>query len=266
VRYRPSASGGAGAQRPARRSWHTPLTRPAAQGHENPRHTLTRALARQPWACPALTSGQRCASTVVDTLGEHDGIAPFIPGIPPGRVSQRLPAWPLRYPGRPRRQHRAFADHRRHPGAVRLPLLYPTGRPAAASPAVSERLVAVVERKLLIDLVSSLLSGKLRYLLGELAALPARPSWPGTLLSDLQTALGATGTGRRRARRIASPLVHRSDRFLRDPATRRGVGLPLPRGRPQLGQHRTRSRRAPRHRPRTPPPRHMAAWRAAHGQ
>jgi hypothetical protein len=37
---------------------------------------------------------------------------------------------------------------------------------------VGGRLVAVVERKSLPDLVSSLLNGKLRYLLGELAALP----------------------------------------------------------------------------------------------
>jgi len=37
---------------------------------------------------------------------------------------------------------------------------------------VSERLVAVVERRSRTDLVSSLLNGKLRYLLGELAALP----------------------------------------------------------------------------------------------
>jgi hypothetical protein len=38
--------------------------------------------------------------------------------------------------------------------------------------AVDDRLVAVVERKSLADLVSSLLNGKLRFALGELAALP----------------------------------------------------------------------------------------------
>ena len=37
---------------------------------------------------------------------------------------------------------------------------------------VADRLVAAVERKSLTDLVSSLLNGKLRYALGELAALP----------------------------------------------------------------------------------------------
>ena len=34
----------------------------------------TRALARQPWAYRTVTSGQRCASTVADTLGELTGL------------------------------------------------------------------------------------------------------------------------------------------------------------------------------------------------
>lgn len=37
---------------------------------------------------------------------------------------------------------------------------------------LGDRLVAVVERKSLADLVSSLINGKLRYALGDLAALP----------------------------------------------------------------------------------------------
>jgi hypothetical protein len=68
---------------------HSPDPRP-----RNPRRTPTRALARQPCAYRAFTSGQLCAPTVVDTPGERDRVAPYVPGIPPGRVSQWLPAWP----------------------------------------------------------------------------------------------------------------------------------------------------------------------------
>lgn len=52
----------------------------------------------------------------------------------------------------------------------------PSGKPflAATTPSrrASDHIVAAVERKSLSDLISSLTSGRLRYALGELAALP----------------------------------------------------------------------------------------------
>jgi len=59
------------------------------------------------------------------------------------------------------------------------------------------RVIASVERKSLPDLVSSLTSGRLRYALGELAALPrGRSRRRGPLLADLRPGQGSTRSGR----------------------------------------------------------------------
>ena len=160
---------------------------------------------------------------------------------------------------------------------------------------VDGRLVAAVERKSLADLVASLTGGKLRYALAELAALPRA----AVVVEDRYSQVFKLdrvrpAAGRRRARRTAGPLAQRADRLLRNPPTRRGMDLPLPRRRPRLGRapstppsrcsprwpstdtateldhapdaprtlHRRSPRLGPRHRPRRPrprqaPPRHL---------
>ena len=52
------------------------------------------------------------------------------------------------------------------------PDLVDRGKPVKQQLADDDRIVAAVERKSLSDLISSLTSGRLRYALGELAALP----------------------------------------------------------------------------------------------
>jgi hypothetical protein len=109
------------------------------------------------------------------------------------------------------------------------------------------RMVAAVERKSLPDLVSSLTSGRLRYALGELAAL-ARAA---VVVEDRYRQVfhpGARppGAGRRRAGRAAGPLAHDPAGVLRDPQARRGVDLPLPRRRLHLDPDRRRGSGSPR--------------------
>ena len=107
------------------------------------------------------------------------------------------------------------------------------------------RLVASVERKSLADLVASLTSGKLRYALAEMAALPRA----AVVVEDRYSAIfklepGPARTGRRRPGGGPGPLAERADRLLRDPATRRGMDLPFPGRRPRLGRNRGSRARA----------------------
>ena len=83
------------------------------------------------------------------------------------------------------------------------------------------RLAASVERKSLADLVASLTSGKLRYALAEMAALPRA----AVVVEDRYSAifkldLVPARAGRRRPGGSPGPLAERADRLLRDPATR----------------------------------------------
>ena len=114
---------------------------------------------------------------------------------------------------------------------------------------LDHRFVASVERKSLVDLVTSLTGGKLRYALAELAALPRA----AVVVEDRYSQVFKLdrvrpAAGRRRPRRTPDPLAQRPDRLLRNPPTRRGMDLPLPRRRPRLGRNRAR-----RPRPLTPP-------------
>jgi hypothetical protein len=120
------------------------------------------------------------------------------------------------------------------------------------------RLVAAVERKSLSDLVSSVTNGKLRYALGDLAALPRA----AVVVEDRYSALFKAaprppGRGRRRPGRVPDSLADHPDRLLRDPLPGRGMDLPLPRRRLAMGHHRTgrpsphgNDRSAAAHRPR----------------
>jgi hypothetical protein len=101
---------------------------------------------------------------------------------------------------------------------------------------VDGRLVAAVERKSLADLVASLTGGKLHYALGDLAALPRA----ALVVEDRYSQIYKLDRvrprrGRRWPRRIPGALGQRSDRVLRDPPTRRGMDLPVPRRRLHLG-------------------------------
>ena len=109
------------------------------------------------------------------------------------------------------------------------------------------RLVASVERKSLADLVASLTSGKLRYALAEMAALPRA----AVVVEDRYSAIfklepGPARAGRRRPGGSPGPLAERADCLLRDPAAGGGVDLPLPRRRPFLGRNRGSSDRTHR--------------------
>jgi hypothetical protein len=105
---------------------------------------------------------------------------------------------------------------------------------------VDDKLVASVERKSLVDLIASLTGGKLRYQVGDLAALPRAAVVIEDRYSQLfkldrvRPAVVADGL-----RRVADPLAERARRVLRDPPARRGMDLPIPRRRPRLGDHRT---------------------------
>ena len=106
---------------------------------------------------------------------------------------------------------------------------------------IDGRLIASVERKSLVDLVASLTGGKLRYQVGELAALPRA----AVVIEDRYSQLFKLdrvrpAVGRRRARRSADPLAERARRVLRDSPARRGMDLPVSRRSPRLGDHRTR--------------------------
>ena len=103
------------------------------------------------------------------------------------------------------------------------------------------RLVAAVERKSLPDLVSSVTNGKLRYALGDLAALPRA----AVVVEDRYSALFKQRHARPAA--VADALAEYQVRWptiphrvLRDPAPGRGMDLPLPRRRLAVGHHRTR--------------------------
>jgi ERCC4 domain len=101
-------------------------------------------------------------------------------------------------------------------------------------------LVASVERKSLVDLVASLTGGKLRYTIAELAALPraavvVEDRYPQLFKLDrVRPAVVADGLAELHIRWPGIPR-----RVLRNPPTRRGMDLPLPRRRPGLGYHRT---------------------------
>jgi len=83
---------------------------------------------------------------------------------------------------------------------------------------VDGRLVASVERKSLSDLVSSVTSGRLRFAMAELAALPRA----AVVVEDRYSALfkqsfarpAMVADGRRWSRRTADPLSQRADRVL----------------------------------------------------
>jgi ERCC4 domain-containing protein len=101
-------------------------------------------------------------------------------------------------------------------------------------------LVAAVERKSIGDLVSSVTNTKLRYALGDLAALPRA----AVVVEDRYSALFK----RRHALapppsptpgRIPGPLADDPSPVLRDPAAGRGVDLSLPRRRLAMGRHPT---------------------------
>jgi hypothetical protein len=107
------------------------------------------------------------------------------------------------------------------------------------------RLVASVERKSLADLATSLTSGRLRYALAELAALPRA----AVVVEDRYSAIFKLDRLRPamvadNPRRGPGPLAERADRVLRDAAPRRGVDVPVPCRCPGLGRNRGRGLRA----------------------
>ena len=100
--------------------------------------------------------------------------------------------------------------------------------------AVDGGIIAAVERKSLADLVSTLTTGKLRYLLADLAALPraavvVEDRWSSVFKLDrVRPTVVAEGLAEAQVR-----FPPRADRVLRDPQTRPGVDLPLPRRSPR---------------------------------
>lgn len=116
------------------------------------------------------------------------------------------------------------------------------------------RLIASVERKSLADLVATLTSGRLGYVLADLAALPrAGTGRRRPLLRGVQAPPRPRSGRARRASRDPGSLPERAHRLRRDPPAGRGVGLPFPvRGR-GLGRSRggfPRAHRSARHRAR----------------
>ncbi len=91
----------------------------------------------------------------------------------------------------------------------------PGGTTRSRSPA---GVLASVERKSLVDLVSTLTTGKMRYLLADLSSLPTRPSSSRTDTPPSSSSTASAPPSRRRARRVPGPLPHRPDHLLRDPA------------------------------------------------
>jgi ERCC4 domain-containing protein len=116
---------------------------------------------------------------------------------------------------------------------------------------VAGQLVAVVERKSLADMVSSLLNGKLRYALGDLAALPRAAVVVEDRYSQVfkldwvRPAVVADGLAELQVRWPGVPTVFCETRQLAEEWTYRYLGS-LPRRRARLGQHRTRTRRKDR--------------------
>ena len=93
-------------------------------------------------------------------------------------------------------------------------------------------------------------------------AAPGRGRGRGPLLGHLQARPGPARAGRRRPGGSPGPLAERADRLLRDPATRRGMDLPLPRRRPRLGRNRGRRARThhARRRRSLPPGSPVSTW------
>ena len=135
---------------------------------------------------------------------------------------------------------------------------------------LDKKIVAAVERKSLADLVSSLISGRLRFALGELATLPrAAVVVEDRYSQGLHPRPGPSRDRRRRPGRAAGPLPGHPDRVLRDPQARRGMDLPLPRRRTHLGRNRggrAGPDRPPRRDARRTGPRPEHHHGAAHGR
>jgi ABC-type Zn uptake system ZnuABC Zn-binding protein ZnuA len=114
---------------------------------------------------------------------------------------------------------------------------------------VGGRLVASVERKSLDDLVSSLSSGRLRFALGELAALPRAAVVVEDRYSKVfaqtrvRPAQVADGLAELQVRWESVPIVFCENRKLAEEWT-----LPLPRRRPGVGRGRAAGARPDRHR------------------
>ncbi|EUA29986.1 putative eRCC4 domain protein [Mycobacterium xenopi 4042] len=105
---------------------------------------------------------------------------------------------------------------------------------------VDGQLVASVERKSLVDLVASLTGGKLRYQVGDLAALPRA----AVVIEDRYSQLFKLDRIRPRWSPTGSPSCRSAGRTCPScsarPPARRGIHLPVPRRRQRLGDHRTR--------------------------
>ena len=133
---------------------------------------------------------------------------------------------------------------------------------------VGGSIVASVERKSLADLVATLTSGKLRYLLADLcrrSACGARGRGP--LVVGVQARSGTTTWSSRRARRGPGQVPDRADPVLRDPSTRPGVDVSVPRCCGTPPRHARRGCRAgataadaPRLAPREPTTAEVRRW------
>jgi hypothetical protein len=111
------------------------------------------------------------------------------------------------------------------------------------------KVVAAVERKSLPDLVGSLISGRLRFALGELAALPRA----AVVVEDRYSQVfapdpRAAGVGRRWVGRASGSLANGRDRVLRDAEAGRGMDVPLSRRCLHLGVGRAAGPRPDRRR------------------
>lgn len=115
---------------------------------------------------------------------------------------------------------------------------------------LDDTLVAAVERKSMPDLIGSLSSGRLRYALGELAALPRAAVVVEDRYSQIykqdrvRPSLVADGIAE-----CQGPLVQCPHRLLRIAGSRRGVDVPLSGRLPHMGHHRGRRRRTHRRGP-----------------
>lgn len=80
---------------------------------------------------------------------------------------------------------------------------------------VDAQLVASVERKSLADLVSSLINGRLRFQVADLASLPRAAVVVEDRYSQVfKTGPGPPGAGRRRPGRTTGPVAEGADRLL----------------------------------------------------
>ena len=98
---------------------------------------------------------------------------------------------------------------------------------------VDDRIIAAVERKSLADLVATLTSGKLRYLLADLAALPraavvVEDRWSSVFkLARVRPSLVAEGLAEAQVRFPAVPIVFCDTRLLAQEWTYRYLGAAL---------------------------------------